>query len=70
MAVNLREALIARVSALKRQRTEKVANTQREIDALTAQITAAESLASQWNTLTPDQALALLDQTGLRLEVK
>jgi hypothetical protein len=70
MAVNLREALIARVTALKRQRTEKVANTQREIDALTAQITAAESLASQWNTLTPDQALALLDQTGLRLEVK
>jgi hypothetical protein len=70
MAVNLREALIARVTALKRQRTEKVANTQREIDALTAQITAAESLAGQWNTLTPDQALALLDQTGLRLEVK
>jgi hypothetical protein len=55
MAVNLREALIARVTALKRQRTEKVANTQREIDALTAQITAAESLAGQWNTIRPSR---------------
>jgi hypothetical protein len=70
MAVNLREALIARVRALKSQRTEKIANSQREIDAMTTQITAAESLAAQWDTLTPDQAIALVEQTGLRLEVK
>jgi hypothetical protein len=70
MAVNLREALIARVSALKKQRTERIAASQREVDALTSQITAAESLAGQWNTVTADQALALLEQTGLRLEVK
>jgi hypothetical protein len=70
MAVNLREALIARVSALKKQRTERIAASQREIDAMTSQITAAESLAAQWTTLSPDQAIALLEQTGLRLEVK
>jgi hypothetical protein len=69
MAVNLREALIARVSALKKQRTERIAASQREIDAMTSQITAAESLAAQWTTLSPDQAIALLEQTGLRLEV-
>jgi hypothetical protein len=68
--VNLREALIARVSALKKQRTERIAASQREIDAMTSQITAAESLAAQWTTLSPDQAIALLEQTGLRLEVK
>jgi hypothetical protein len=62
--------LIARVSALKKQRTERIAASQREIDAMTSQITAAESLAAQWTTLSPDQAIALLEQTGLRLEVK
>jgi hypothetical protein len=40
------------------------------VDAMTSQITAAESLAAQWDTLTPDQAIALVEQTGLRLEVK
>ena len=70
MAINLREALVLRVQALKKQRTERIAASQREVDALTSQITAAESLAGQWNTVTADQALALLEQTGLRLEVK
>jgi hypothetical protein len=70
MALNLRAKLIERVTALVKQKAEKEAAHQREIDALDSQIAAAQSLAAQWDTLKPDEAIALVEQAGLRLEVK
>lgn len=70
MPVNLRQQLIDRVKGLAAQRAELAARTNRELANLDTQITAANALARQWDTLTPDQALALVEQAGLRVEVK
>ena len=70
MALNLRPRLVERVRELKAKRAEMVATAQQQVATLDAQITAAETLATTWDTLTPDQALTLVEQAGLRLEVK
>jgi hypothetical protein len=70
MALTLREQLGNRLAALRKQRTEKAATFAGELSRIDAQVTAIQSLAQNWDTLTLDEALALLAQTGVSLELK
>ena len=70
MANPLKQKLVDRFTALKTQRDEKAAQFASELAAIDAQLAALRSLSLNWDTLTVDQALAALDQTGIRLDLQ
>lgn len=70
MALALRQRLQERFAALQAQRAEKAAKYQADLAAIDAQIAALRTLAQNWDTLTLDQALAALEQTGVRLDLQ
>jgi hypothetical protein len=70
MALTLREQLGNRLVALRKQRAEKAAAFASQIAVIDGQVTAIQGLATNWDTLTLDQALALLAQTGVSLDLK
>jgi len=66
----LKAKLLDRYNALRVQRAEKAAEFQAIIAKIDAQIAALQNLAQNWDTLTVDEALAGLEQTGVTLELK
>jgi len=70
MANPLKQKLIDRLTALQTQRSERAAEFQAQLAKLDDQIAALRTLAQNWDTLTVDQALADLAQTGITLDLK
>lgn len=66
----LKDKLQARFLALQKQRTEMVARQAGELATLDGQISALRTLAQNWDSMTVEQALTALDQTGIRLELQ
>lgn len=70
MANPLKQQLIDRLTKLQTQRSEKAAEFAAILAKYDAQIQAIRDLAQNWDSLTIDQALAELAQTGITLELK
>lgn len=70
MANPLKQKLIDRLTALQTQRSEKATEFSAQLARYDAQIVALRNLAQNWDTLTVEQALAGMEQTGVTLELK
>lgn len=70
MANPLKQKLIDRFTALQTQRSEKAAEFQAQLAKYDSQIAALRTLAQQWDTMTVEQALTALEQTGVTLDLK
>jgi len=70
MSNPLKDKLIERRTALQSQRTEKQAEFAAILAHYDSQIAALQILAQNWDSLTLDQALAKLTETGISLELK
>ena len=66
----LKDKLQARYVALQAQRAELLTRHTGELATLDGQIAALRTLAQQWDTMTVEQALTALEQTGIRLELQ
>lgn len=66
----LKEKLQRRLAALMTQRSERVAAFNAELAELDKQITAIRNLAQQWDSLTVEQGITLLNQTGVRFDLQ
>jgi len=66
----LKQKLLDRYTALQTQRSEKALEFQGILAHYDDQIAALRTLAQQWDTMTVDQALTALEQTGITLDLK
>ena len=66
----LKDKLQERFLALQKQRAEIVARQAGEIATIDGHINALRTLAQQWDSMTVEQALTALEQTGIRLELQ
>lgn len=66
----LKQKLVERLTALQSQRSEKQAEFSAILARYDAQITAIRDLAQTWDSITVDQALTKLADTGINLELK
>lgn len=66
---DLRDKLTQRVAALMTQRENITRKYQGEINTIDTQLAACRDLAQNWDTYTITQALAVLVQTGVRLQL-
>lgn len=65
----LKEQMAERLTKLQEKRVELVARQDAELAALDRQIAATQQLVTQWDTVSVDEALATLSQTGVRLRL-
>lgn len=69
-AMDLKAKLTERVQGLQRQRAELVARHMAQVAVLDSQLVALRDLAQRFDTLTLSEALTVLQQTGVSVEIK
>lgn len=67
--MSLHDDLIDRVARLTKRRDDLIVKQQAELQALNRQLAGAAQLLAKWNTFTVDEALAAVEQAGLKVRV-